>query len=125
MSMILIFLYSSYFVIVAYTSIFSIKEMKKSYRFVIIMTFIVMCVSIIIMLLNGFTAASYSDTTMFVSLYALFNIYMYIIAYLYSPSIEGLEDLKYNKNRVEHEHIMSQFYESELPDISRDDDHKS
>jgi hypothetical protein len=47
---------------------------------------------------------------------------MYIIAYLYSPSIESLDDLQYKQTRKEHEHIMSQFYESELPDLHRDDD---
>lgn len=57
---------------------------------------------------------------MFVAFYAMFNIYMYIIAYLYSPSVESLEDLQYKQTRKEHEHIMNQFYEQELPDISMD-----
>lgn len=57
---------------------------------------------------------------MFVAFYAMFNIYMYIIAYLYSPSVESLEDLQYKQTRKEHEHIMNQFYEQELPDISKD-----
>jgi len=30
---------------------------------------------------------------MFVAIYSMFNIYMYIIAYLYSPSVDSLEDL--------------------------------
>jgi len=59
-----------------------------------------------IMLFNGF-ADTQNDTSLFVAAYGLFNIYMYIIAYLYSPSVEGLEDLQYNKHRKEHEHIMS------------------
>lgn len=50
---------------------------------------------------------------------ALFNIYMYIIAYLYSPSVESLEDLQFKQARKEHEHIINQFYEQELPDISK------
>jgi hypothetical protein len=56
---------------------------------------------------------------MFVSFYAMFNIYMYVIGYLYSPAIESLEDLQFKQTRKEHEHIMNQFYEQELPDISQ------
>lgn len=48
---------------------------------------------------------------MFVAFYSMFNIYMYIIAYLYSPSVDSLEDLQFKQNRIEHEHIMNQFYE--------------
>ena len=59
---------------------------------------------------------------MFVAFYAMFNIYMYIISYLYAPAIEGLEDLQSKQTRKEHEHIMNQFYEQELPDISKDGD---
>jgi hypothetical protein len=31
--------------------------------------------------------------TLFVAIYALFNIYMYVIAYLYSPNLDSLEEL--------------------------------
>ena len=44
-----------------------------------------------------------SVATMFVSIYALFNIYMYVIAYLYSPNLESLEDLQFKQTRKEHE----------------------
>lgn len=47
---------------------------------------------------------------------------MYTISYLYAPSVDGLEDLQMKKTRKEHEHIMNQFYEQELPDMSRDGD---
>jgi hypothetical protein len=57
---------------------------------------------------------------MFVAYISLFNIYMYIIAYLYSPSVDCLEDLQFKQARKEHEHIINQFYEQELPDISKD-----
>jgi hypothetical protein len=50
------------------------------------------------------------------------NIYMFIIAYLYSPSVDSLEDLQFKQTRKEHEHIMNQFYEQELPDISKEMD---
>ena len=41
-----------------------------------------------------------------------------MIAYLYSPSVDSLEDLQFKQARKEHEHIMNQFYEQELPDIT-------
>jgi hypothetical protein len=44
---------------------------------------------------------------MFVAFYSMFNIYMYIISYLYAPSIDGLEDLQMKQTRKEHEHIMN------------------
>ncbi|CDW75735.1 UNKNOWN [Stylonychia lemnae] len=94
LTVILFFLYFTYFVIVAYVAFFQIKEMKKSYKF----------------------------TVMYVSFYSLMNIYMFIIAYLYSPSVDSLEDLQFKQTRKEHEHIMNQFYEQELPDISKEMD---
>lgn len=57
---------------------------------------------------------------MYVSMYSLFNIYMYLISYLYAPASDGMDDMQYNQTRKEHEHIMNQFYESELPDISKE-----
>ena len=59
---------------------------------------------------------------MFVAFYSMFNIYMYIISYLYTPAVDGLEDLQTKQTRKEHEHNMNQFYEQELPDISKDND---
>jgi uncharacterized membrane protein len=128
---ILFLLYSSYFAIVTYVAFIQIKDMKKSYKFSLFMTFGVIFVCISIMLFNGYRATqndsnayfihfNYSIAVMFVAFYAMFNIYMYIIAYLYSPSVESLEDLQYKQTRKEHEHIMNQFYEQELPDISMD-----
>lgn len=57
------------------------------------------------------------------SVYALFNIYLYIIAYLYSPNLESLDDINFKQTRKEHEQIMKQFYEQELTDIGREEDH--
>ena len=44
---------------------------------------------------------------MFVAFYSMFNIYMYIISYLYTPAVDGLEDLQTKQTRKEHEHIMN------------------
>lgn len=30
---------------------------------------------------------------MFVAFYAMFNVYMYVIAYLYSPAVDSLDDI--------------------------------
>lgn len=43
---------------------------------------------------------------------------MWLVAFLYSPAVDSLEDLQFKQARKEHEHIMNQFYEQELPDIS-------
>jgi FtsH-binding integral membrane protein len=52
-SCILFFLYSSYFVIIAYVAFFQIKDMKKSYKFSLFLTFGVICACIIILFANG------------------------------------------------------------------------
>ena len=70
------------------------NEIKKSYRFVLIMTIIVIVVSISIILSNGYSS-SQNDSTMFVAIYSLFNIYLYVISFLYSPSLESLEELQF------------------------------
>mmetsp|Transcript_13014 Transcript_13014/g.9423 ORF Transcript_13014/g.9423 Transcript_13014/m.9423 type:complete len:83 (-) Transcript_13014:313-561(-) len=79
-----------------------IKEMKKSYRFVLVMTIIVIVISIG-SLLFLFQVGSSNDTVLYVSIYALFNIYMYVITYLYSPNLESLEELQMKQTRKEHD----------------------
>ena len=56
-SCILFFLYSSYFVIIAYVAFFQIKDMKKSYKFSLFLTFGVICACIFILLGNGMQAS--------------------------------------------------------------------
>ena len=61
-------------------------------------------------------------TTIFISVYALFNIYMYLMAYLYSP-IQDLSSGEYSESAnksSDHDTIMNQFYEQELPEIIRE-----
>ena len=58
--------------------------------------------------------------TLSVAFNSILNLYIYVIAYLYSPSIESLEDLQFKQARKEHEQIMSSFYEQELPDITKE-----
>ena len=49
---------------------------------------------------------------------SLVNVYMWTVAYLYSPAVDSLQDIQFKEARREHENIMNQFYEQELPDIS-------
>jgi hypothetical protein len=56
--------------------------------------------------------------TLHVAFTGIFNVYMWLVAFLYSPALDSLEDLQFKQARKEHEHIMNQFYEQELPDIT-------
>jgi hypothetical protein len=101
-SIVLLLMYSSYFVIIAYVAFFQISDMKKSYKFSLYMTFTVIGLSIVIMMLNGYSNHNDSKynlpllnclAVLYVAMYSLFNIYMYIISYLYSPFFDGLDDI--------------------------------
>lgn len=48
--------YISYLVIIAYMAVASINDMRKAYRFVLIMTLVVIIISIILFLTNGFSS---------------------------------------------------------------------
>ena len=59
-----------------------------------------------------------NNETIYISFITLVNVYMWTVAYLYSPAVDSLQDIQYKEARREHETIMNQFYEQELPDIS-------
>ena len=59
-----------------------------------------------------------NNETLYISFITLVNVYMWTVAYLYSPAVDSLQDIQYKEARREHETIMNQFYEQELPDIS-------
>ena len=90
--------------------------MKKSYKFSLILTFAVILAFILLMMLQGGLATQH-NTTLYVSFLALVNLYLWLSAYLYSPAVDSLDDIQFKEARREHEHIMNQFYEQELPDI--------
>jgi len=46
-----------------------------------------MAISSILMIFNG-QVSQRMDPTLFMSLYSLFNLYIYFIAYLYAPSLD-------------------------------------
>lgn len=114
-------LYATYFALVAYISFFqsaSFKEMKHSYKVSMIMTLAVIVACAVVIGLITEERDVNTKATLGVALTALLNIYLYLIAYLYSPAMESLEDIQLKHARKEHEHIMNQFYEQELPDIT-------
>lgn len=57
-SLILFLLYSSYFIIVTYVAFFQLQEMKKSYKFSLFITFLVIAFTIVLILCEGYSAAS-------------------------------------------------------------------
>ena len=76
-----------------------------------------MAISTAIMLRNG-QASQRMDVRLFMSLYALFNLYIYLMSYLYSPSTTlrhgrgtNFQSVEAEKERQE---IMKSFYETEL-----------
>ena len=91
--------------------------MKKSYQFSLILTIAVILIFIMLLMLQGGLATQH-NTTLYISFLALVNIYLWVCAYLYSPAVESLDDIQFKEARKEHEHIMNQFYEQELPDIN-------
>ena len=84
---ILLLAYSTYFGIISYIAFFSIQQLRKSYRLVLFTTFGIIVWSILMFFVNGYSGDQ-MPTIGFVSVYALFNIYMYSMAYLYSPSAD-------------------------------------
>lgn len=79
--------YLFYFGILTYAAFNIIKYEDDNYRFSIGSTVLTMAISSILMIFNG-QVSQRMDVTLFMSLYALFNLYIYFIAYLYAPSLD-------------------------------------
>ena len=77
--------YMLYFGIISYGAIKTIKNLKSTYRYALGITIFVATISSMIMIQNG-QASQRMDPPLFLSLYAMFNIYMYLMAYMYAPS---------------------------------------
>lgn len=92
-------MYASYFVIVAYVSFFqanTFRELKHSYKISLMMTFGAIIASVVLLIAHGYSptqAGVHGGPTKYVSFVALLNLYLWLISYLYSPSVESLEDL--------------------------------
>ena len=113
-------IYSLYFIIIAYASLSkgTFKDLKKSYQFSLVMTLVVIAGFLGLLLIQLRRNMRSDEDTLYISFISLVNVYMCTVAYLYSPAVDSLQDIQYKEARREHEHIMNQFYEQELPDIS-------
>lgn len=91
-SILLFVLYSSYFVLVAYISFFqgSLRDMKHSYKISLLLTFSVIILFLVLTLLQAYSSDLSVSPSLHVAFLSLVNFYMYLIAYLYSPSVESL-----------------------------------
>jgi hypothetical protein len=73
---------------ITYRALQFIKNLKETYRYSIGTTIVVMSISTFIMVRNG-QASQRMDVTLFMSLYALFNFYIYLVSYFYCPAVGG------------------------------------
>jgi hypothetical protein len=92
--------------------------MKKSYKYLICMTILVITASVVLVQMNG-QMHEYEKPYLFIAQYSLFNIYMALVAYLYSPCT-STKFSKPSGTEVSRERdvIMNTFYETELPEIT-------
>ena len=81
----MLFAYLIYFAMITHKALETIKNLRKTYRAALGTTLFVMGVSVFIMLRNG-QASQRIDFELFWSLYSLFNLYLYFMAYLYAPA---------------------------------------
>ena len=75
-----------------------------------------MLVSSVLMIFNGQNSQR-MDVRLFMSLYALFNFYVYLMAYLYTPSLDYAQtagDSNMSEAEKERNKIMSEFYSIEM-----------
>ena len=77
-------MYVFYFMIIAYKALGVIRFLKKTYRYAIGSTIFVIIATSSIMLANG-QASQRLDPPLFMCIYVLFNIYIFLITYLYAP----------------------------------------
>ena len=75
------------------------------------------------MIFNG-QVSQRMDVRLFMSLYSLFNFYVFFLAYLYTPSLDYLSDTGNNRDShlseadKERNKIMNEFYSIEMKDTS-------
>lgn len=94
-------------------------RLPDSFKFVIGITVAVMILSLSLLILVGLqnyisTSASVLEV---LAIEALLNLYIYLIAYLYSPSAMSHESMIKHQKENEHRKIISQLYEQELPEM--------
>lgn len=85
----MLFLYLVYFMIVTYLVVFVLNMMKKAYKYLTVLTVMVIFTSILIMFLNARTS-QLINTPLYVSQYVLYNTYLFLAAFLYAPTLNSV-----------------------------------
>ena len=119
---VLLAFYVMYLTCITYKALNVIRFLKKTYRYAIGSTIFVMSISSALMLANG-QASQRLDPPLFMSIYVLFNVYIWFIAYLYAPHLNpNSTSGKYDIQEAERErnNIMKEFYEAELQEPKDD-----
>jgi hypothetical protein len=112
-------LYSVYFCMILSRAVIVIKNLKKSYRYSMVLTLFTMMVSMVLMYNNG-QASQRMSPPLFLSLLTLFNFYVILIAHLYTPIMGdeaaslGVHNYDIPAAEKERRQIMNAFYETEL-----------
>lgn len=89
--------YLGYFSVISYITHQSVKRMKKNYRIVFYYSFLVAFSCTTALAFHGY--GGYGERSfIFVAIFALFNIYVVNISFLYSPTWEGFVQMQ-----MEHE----------------------
>jgi hypothetical protein len=84
---VLLVVYMVYLALISISLTRIMNMMKKAYRHLICVTLAVIVASLVILVLNGQVASHFERPILYVAQYALFNFYMILVAYLYSPCI--------------------------------------
>jgi len=117
----LLLVYLGYFLMISYQTYYSVSQMKKNYRIVFYYSFLIAVYCTICLILFGYKSYGHRSID-FVALYALFNIYVMNVSFLYSPTWEGFVKIQLEQeqeHRDENNSILDNFYkETELTDLS-------
>jgi len=96
----MLLIYLVYFLVVAYLVVFVLNMMKKAYKYLILITLTVIALSLLILFLNG-RSTQQVNTPLYISQYVLFNTYMILVAYLYSPCMESIPTSRFAKSNLQ------------------------
>ena len=115
-----------YFGVLTYAALAKIRTDDDNRKFATGATLVTVGMGCTLMLFNG-QASQRMEPTLFMSLYALFNLYTWFIAYMYAPSLDftsnksGAGQPNTNEAEKERQKIMNEFYLSEMPKDSKED----
>jgi len=120
MIFVLSIVYLGYFLVISYMTYTAVRRMKKNYRIVFYYTFTVAICSVVALAFHGY--GGYGDRNLvFMAIFALFNIYVINMSFLYAPTWEGFMKMQLEQekeHREENNSILDNFYkETELSEI--------